>query len=261
MNIIKIERNDQYRLTDIQRIIRFTHNKYPKIIIDEEVIHSLYRHAEGEMYQEVGGYLLGFPLIDKNTNNKVTFIKSLHIGEYISTPSHVTMNPKSLIHVDHLCKKTNTLLVGYYHSHPYLSVFQSGEDVGNFKMYYPESYQVAIVIDPSMTTPFTYKHESDWIGFFMWNQENHNPMRVPNRNIVICSNWEPKLLSGELVLKNFMVIDEKKSKNELNDQKIPEISKSLKSNLFTPKKHHEKNNRKLKLKNNKMVFICKRGNS
>jgi len=260
MKIIKIERNDQHRIADIQKIIRFTHNRYPKIIIDEDVIHSLYRHAECEMHHEVGGYLLGIPLIDKNTNNKATFIKFMHIAEYVSTPSHVTMNPKSLMHVDHLCKKTSSLLVGYYHSHPNLSVFQSGEDVENFKMYYPEIYQVAIVIDPSMTTPYTYKFESDWIGFFMWNQENHNPMRVPRQNIVICSKWEPKFLEGESHPRNFLVSD-----NFTKENRFIYPQKSFRSipqevSLFNPAKHFEKSKRKWRLKNNKMFLKRRRDN-
>ena len=215
MKTISIQRNDQPKIVNMQKILRFSHCRYPKIIIEEKVIESLFQHAVGEMHQEVGGYLIGYPVEDYYTKIRATYIKYSHVAEYISTPTHVTMNPKSLILVDQKCKETNTLLIGYYHSHPNLSVFQSIEDVNNFSMYYPEMYQVAIVIDPNMTTSFTYKYESDWIGYFMWYENEKKPIRLPKSNIVITSNWEPNIFTYDN-LKTY-VLNVTKSKKIVKD--------------------------------------------
>lgn len=155
---------------------------YPCVIIRQKVLNYLYKHSASELQHEVGGYLLGLPCVDISTGDRATYIHEAIRARYESTPTHVKMLPTTFQEVEAARVKSNMLLVGYYHSHPSLSVFQSGEDVRNFQMYYPEQYQIAIVVDPSKTSRQTFYSDTSWIGYFAWDT-NHKPVRLANRQI------------------------------------------------------------------------------
>ena len=116
----------------------------PGVLVHPQVLSQLYAHAQAELHHEVGGYLVGIPYIDPKTGVRATYVHEAVRATYISTPTHITMLPTSLLTMEKVRLEHNMLMVGYYHSHPGLSVFQSGEDVSNFSMYYSEPYQVAI---------------------------------------------------------------------------------------------------------------------
>lgn len=162
------------------------------VIIRPSVLDYLYKHAASEMQHEVGGYLLGLPYMDPERGWRATYIHEALRASYESTPTHVRMNPTSFREIEEVRTKTKMLLVGYYHSHPNLSIFQSGEDVRNFQMYYPENYQIAIVVDPSKTSKQSIYVNSSWIGYFSWDS-NHKPIRLPSQQI-----FKPKEKDGYL---------------------------------------------------------------
>jgi len=86
------------------------------------------------------------------------------------------MHPESLKEVEAV--RGDTILVGYYHSHPGLSVFQSPTDVKNFMQYHSEPYQIAIVVDPTRANPNRLDDTtSGWIGFFVWDK-HHHPVKL-----------------------------------------------------------------------------------
>lgn len=162
------------------------------VIIRPSVLDYLYKHAASEMQHEVGGYLLGLPYVDSERGWRATYIHEALRASYEGTPTHVRMNPTSFREIEEVRTKTKMLLVGYYHSHPNLSIFQSGEDVRNYQMYYPENYQIAIVVDPSKTSKESIYVNSTWIGYFSWDS-NHKPIRLPSYQI-----FKPKEKDGDL---------------------------------------------------------------
>ena len=42
----------------------------------------------------------------------------------------------------------NLRVVGWWHSHPGIGCFLSGTDISTQKYFFPEAYQVALVVDP-----------------------------------------------------------------------------------------------------------------
>lgn len=184
IRIGSVVRLDQPKKTGLKWLSEKADLRFPGVIINKNALDYLYIHPSSEMQHEVGGFLLGFPLIDPETGWQATYIDQAIKGKYVSTPTHVSLDPVSFMAVEEERQKTNSILVGYYHSHPNISVFQSGEDVRNFQMYYPENYQIAIVVDPGKTTNEYYLLEHSWIGYFVWNFD-HRPTLLQNKNITV----------------------------------------------------------------------------
>lgn len=182
MNIGPVTRHDEPRAVQMQ--IRLPANQMPSVFVTNAVLRSMYDHAVEGYPVEIGGYYLGLPLQDRELALRATFITEAVRAIATSTRAHVTMHAETFHEVEKCREKSDTILVGYYHSHPGLSVFQSGEDVYNFRTYHPENYQIAIVVDSTLTKPESLDPSKSWIGFFTWDA-NHNPVRLPAENLFV----------------------------------------------------------------------------
>jgi proteasome lid subunit RPN8/RPN11 len=237
MKIVKVTRHDEPRFTHLS--IPFEQNHLPIILIQREVIEEIYAHAAEGYPNEVAGYYVGFPLQDITSQRNITYIeKSIRA---ISTASHtyVTMHPESFREVEAARQQSGTILVGYYHSHPGLSVFQSDTDLKNFRDYHIEPYQIAIVVDSTRTSSNRLDVGLNWIGFFGWDQ-NHNPTKIPACNIKVVDK-RPEIIqhsataerdnpinqSSAIVRRN--VVDELPERtNQYNQHSIIEIETEIK---------------------------------
>lgn len=170
---------------DQRRIIRLEsipgNHDGPMVLVHKKVLYDIYHHADNELHHEVGGYLIGFPAIDHRTGKKVTYVDKAIRAIYDSSKTHVTMHSISFNEVENIRQRDGTILVGWYHSHPNMGIFLSGTDTENFRIYHPEQYQVAVVVDPSKTEK-NIESDSEWIGFWGWNSRGEI-VRVPEKNI------------------------------------------------------------------------------
>lgn len=180
MRIDKSVRHDEPK--PINLALNDPQNDLPIVLIRKVALHEMYDHAASEMHHEIGGYLLGFPAKETRTGANVTYIERAIRAIYDSTPTYVTMHAASFNDVEAIRKRDGTLLVGYYHSHPRLSIFLSSTDVKNFADYHSEDYQIAVVVDPSQTPPGDIESSLEWIGFFGWRR-NARPIRLSAENI------------------------------------------------------------------------------
>lgn len=178
--IVEVTHHDQVR--PIKAGVQPTDLKLPGVMIRPQVLSAIYDHAQRGYPIEIAGHYVGWPLLDVETGLPITYIEQSLEAITTGTPTHVTIHPESLIAVDALCKRTGTLLVGYYHSHPGLSVFQSGTDTSYYGDYFREPYQIAIVVDPTRTSKDKLDPRGEWIGFFAWNS-HQTPTRLPAGNI------------------------------------------------------------------------------
>ncbi|MEN3335190.1 MAG: hypothetical protein V7641_4555 [Blastocatellia bacterium] len=190
-----VKRYDEARPVHID--VDLPSSELPLVIIHTEAIEEMYYHAAYEMQHEVGGYFLGFPVKDVKTGVCATYIESAIRAIYNSTPTHVLMHPESFNQVEVVREKNNTILVGYYHSHPRLNIFQSGTDVKNFKDYHSDLYQIAVVVDPSKTKPEHIFVNSDWIGYFGWNKRL-DPVLLPPVNIRMVKNRPLEIAKADM---------------------------------------------------------------
>jgi proteasome lid subunit RPN8/RPN11 len=165
-------------------------NNLPLVFVPDTVLRAIFDHAAEAFPLEIGGYCLGLPLVDHSSKAKATFIEEVVRAIGTSTRTHITMHPETFHLVEQRRAVANNLLVGYYHSHPALSVFQSPEDVSNFRMYHPEDYQIAIVADSSLAKANSLDLHEPWIGFFAWDAA-HNPEKLPPENLFVMQSEKP----------------------------------------------------------------------
>ena len=131
------------------------------------------RHAEARWQGyplEIGGHLIGRKIIDQASGLPMTYVDRAMEADADSTHSHVSFRATNALRVHETCEELTIQVVGYYHSHPGFGVFQSGEDVRNFSLYYPYDHQVAVVIDPTKVKR-AITIASNWLGFFGWNSQ------------------------------------------------------------------------------------------
>lgn len=166
MRLGPVVRHDLPRQAKID--LPHTNDGLPHVLVARPILTAMYQHAIHGFPLEIGGYLVGAPIVDSESNQRCTLLHTTVEGRCISTRTHVTLLPEGMGLLHQVCQEREELLVGYYHSHPGFGVFQSGEDLDTFKQYYPEGYQVAIVVDPTKATIDALGVGGSWIGFFVW---------------------------------------------------------------------------------------------
>lgn len=147
-----------------------------------EALEQMVSHARDGEPLEVIGALLGFPGTDALSNQPVTYVETIVPYQADATRTYVSMQLSSYADLDEARKRTDTLQVGYYHSHPGHGVFQSGVDVANFIEYHPEPYQLAVVVDTTRQSAGLESLDPSWIGTFVWASEKR-PVRMPARDV------------------------------------------------------------------------------
>jgi proteasome lid subunit RPN8/RPN11 len=182
MNVGPVTRHDYAR--EAQFHVPLPNNNLPLVFVTETALRAIFDHAVEGFPMEIGGYYLGFPLVDRDSRVKATFIEEVIRAITTSTRTHVTMHAETFNAVEQRRAVTNNVLVGYYHSHPALGIFQSCEDVLNFRSGHPEDYQIAIVADSSLAKSDSLEPHESWIGFFAWDAA-HNPIKLPPENLFV----------------------------------------------------------------------------
>lgn len=165
-----ITRFDEPRIVDLN--IKIIGKNGRKILITKNTLRKIYDHANGDMQHEVGGYLLGKPLIEKKSLHPITYISEIVEGLYDSTPTFITIRPETFHQVEIVRREKSIISVGYYHSHPNMQIFQSPTDITYYSTYFIDKYQIAIVVNPGFVKKDNIFSNLNWIGFFFWNEEN-----------------------------------------------------------------------------------------
>ena len=108
-------------------------------------------HALSDMENEVGGWLLGKWRTDKESNKQFIIVDTiLPAQNTISSSSYLTFTQQSQVDLrNHLDEKyPDKELVGWFHTHPRMGVFLSSYDTWLHQHFFPELWQVALVIEP-----------------------------------------------------------------------------------------------------------------
>jgi len=108
-------------------------------------------HAASDMENEVGGILAGRLSPEKNGSQGFIIIEKVLPARFTRQGStFVTFTQDSLVGIindmdDHY---PGLKIVGWYHTHPRLGIFLSHYDKWLHQHFFPEPWQVALVIDP-----------------------------------------------------------------------------------------------------------------
>ncbi len=108
-------------------------------------------HAASEMENEVGGVLVGKWCLDAETGRQfIVAVGALPASFTQNSRVYLTFTQDSLVDIH---SKIDLLypgqeIVGWYHTHPRMGIFLSHYDTWLHEHFFPEPWQVALVIEP-----------------------------------------------------------------------------------------------------------------
>jgi proteasome lid subunit RPN8/RPN11 len=122
-----------------------------KVFITQKAYLRVIGHAHSDMDNEVGGWLLGRWCWDDDTHEEFIVIDaSLNTSNQQNSSTHLTFTRESQVRM-HAIKEErypDKMVVGWFHTHPRMSLFLSGFDVFLHENFFPHPWQVALVIEP-----------------------------------------------------------------------------------------------------------------
>lgn len=151
-------------------------------------------HAGTDLDHEVGGGLVGKWRRDAMTNEQFIVVEAVLPARHtrqgatfltFTQDTLVTMNEELEMHYP------GKQLVGWYHTHPRMGVFLSGYDVFLHENFFPEPWQVALVMEPHSLQGGFFIRQQDgrfdpkqYFGFY--------ELKVANRDVVHWCNLQPE---------------------------------------------------------------------
>jgi proteasome lid subunit RPN8/RPN11 len=137
---------------------------WPYIFLAQPAYTQINEHAASDLGREVGGMLIG--QVRRTPEGALySIVETALPAEHVSHgPTHLTLTSDTLI--DLMNRKDDEFpddqVVGWFHTHPGLSVFLSSYDVFLHTNFFPQPWQVALVVDP----------RADRAGFFRYHEGN-----------------------------------------------------------------------------------------
>jgi proteasome lid subunit RPN8/RPN11 len=161
-------------------------------------------HASSDLENEVGGILVGKWCVNPETTRQYIVITATLPARF-TQQGHVflTFTQDSLvdIHAKMDEEYPNDMIVGWYHTHPRMGVFLSHYDTWLHNHFFPELWQVALVIEPHTGTGGFFVREADgvldpsrYFGFYEleddsgqnivhWNNLQQEPAEVEDKGV------------------------------------------------------------------------------
>jgi proteasome lid subunit RPN8/RPN11 len=121
-------------------------------------------HAASEPEYEVGGILVGQWYADADSDAQFIVVERALPARYTRQGSvYLTFTQESLVDLhakieEHFPSKR---IVGWYHTHPHMGVFLSYYDTWLHHHFFPEVWQVALVVDPHSATGGFFIRQAD----------------------------------------------------------------------------------------------------
>lgn len=139
----------------------------PRLILFPDAVKKIAAHALGEMRSEVGGVLLG-AAYRKGDELYVEVYAALPAQSDDHGPIHFTFNADAWagVHRDKAERYPDLDIVGWFHTHPGLGIFFSGDDVVVHSAAFVLPWHIAMVIDPL----------SKRMGCFAWDDGELRPL-------------------------------------------------------------------------------------
>ncbi len=123
-------------------------------------------HASSNLEAEVGGVLLGKWFVDSETTRQYIVVTTALPARFTQQGSvFLTFTQDSLvdIHVKIDEVYPEDAIVGWYHTHPRMGVFLSPYDTWLHDHFFPEPWQVALVIEPQSDTGGFFVRQADGV--------------------------------------------------------------------------------------------------
>ena len=108
-------------------------------------------HSVSDLYNEVGGVILGEWCMDSESGEQFIVVDHALPARHTRQSSvHLTFTQDSLvaIHDEIETHHKGKKIVGWYHTHPRMGIFLSHYDTWLHQYFFPEFWQVALVVEP-----------------------------------------------------------------------------------------------------------------
>jgi proteasome lid subunit RPN8/RPN11 len=134
--------NSQYDSTGLQPVVSvfMTQTAYSRICV----------HSVSDMVNEVGGIMVGEWCVDEQGEQFIVVEHAIPARHTRHGSVYLTFTQDSLveIHDEIDLHYKGKKIVGWYHTHPRMGIFLSHYDTWLHKNFFPEPWQVALVVEP-----------------------------------------------------------------------------------------------------------------
>lgn len=134
------------------------------VFVPQQAFLEICAHAESDFHNEVGGILVGKWCLDKASRSPFIVVEGVLPARHTRHgTSFLTFTQESLLALHDELEQSHPgkRMVGWFHTHPRMGVFLSEYDTWLHQHFFPEPWQVALVIEPWTATG----------GFFIRDQD------------------------------------------------------------------------------------------
>ena len=140
---------------------------WPNILMTQQVYRQVNKHAASQMDLEVGGMLIGDAFFTPDKELVISVDAQIEARHVEHSAAHLTFTSKTLNDVhDQIDERyPGKQIVGWYHTHPGLSIFLSSMDIWLHSNFFPQPWHVALVIDPYVNHGGFFYYAGGAMGF------------------------------------------------------------------------------------------------
>lgn len=148
-------------------------------------------HAGSDLENEVGGWLAGKWRVDKKSGEQFIVVENILPAKHTRHgKAHLTFTQDTQVSLLSIFEERypDRELVGWYHTHPGMGIFLSSYDIWLHQNFFPQLYQVALVIEPHSSTGGFFIRQADggldphhYYGFYeILNRKQRNVVHWQN---------------------------------------------------------------------------------
>ena len=150
-----------------------------KVFMTQAAYCRISLHSISELEDEVGGALVGMWCQDRDTQEQFVVVQHMLPARYTRQGSvYLTFTQDTLVdfHEEVESNHRGKKIVGWYHTHPRMGIFLSHFDTFLHNNFFPEPWQVALVVEPHASTAGFFIRRDDgvldptrYFGFYELN--------------------------------------------------------------------------------------------
>ena len=186
---------------------------------------------------EVGGALIGEWCTDRESGEQFVIVKHVLPARYTRQGSvYLTFTQESIVDLHDQIEKRfpGERIVGWYHTHPQMGVFLSHYDTWLHSHFFPEPWQVALVVEPFSSIAGFFIRQTDgtldptrYFGFYeMDGADEHSIVRWHNLVKMEAPHAEVKsqeVKLGEAVTKEVRPVETRLKEEKPKETRSPEV--------------------------------------
>jgi proteasome lid subunit RPN8/RPN11 len=152
-----------------------------RVFLSQSAYCRISLHSTSELDDEVGGALVGLWCLDRDSNEQFIVVQHMLPARHTRQGSvYLTFTQDTLVDFHEQIEKNyeGKRIVGWYHTHPRMGIFLSHFDTWLHNNFFPEPWQVALVVEPHGSTAGFFIRRDDSVldptRYFGFHELNGN---------------------------------------------------------------------------------------